>query len=188
MKSVILNAEEIKQLQSKGAVMKRVAMRPQPFYKYNMCFWGKGNRIYGMPDEKTICVAALGLWNAAPYRVNDSLCVKETWRVVGWHEGEPLLLQYKSDGARLEEPHSADGYDEDKYTQLYIDCSDDCEKSGAVVADDELYHFEGDPPTRWRSPVTMPQWASRYVVTVESVTAECVNQRWVWVYELRLEK
>lgn len=41
---------------------------------------------------------------------------------------------------------------------------------------------KGDGPTRieWRSPVTMPQWASRITVVNESVDAIKVDNTWQW--------
>ena len=36
----------------------------------------------------------------------------------------------------------------------------------------------------WKSPVTMPRWASRLNVTVQSVTVEQVASGWEWVVEM----
>lgn len=37
---------------------------------------------------------------------------------------------------------------------------------------------------RWKSPFTMPRWASRLSVTVKSVAVEQVDARWEWVVEM----
>jgi len=37
---------------------------------------------------------------------------------------------------------------------------------------------------RWKSPVTMPRWASRLNVTVQSVAVEQVASGWEWVAEM----
>ena len=40
-----------------------------------------------------------------------------------------------------------------------------------------------DGADKWRSPVTMPAWASRYTLTVKSVNIERINDIWMWVIE-----
>lgn len=41
---------------------------------------------------------------------------------------------------------------------------------------------------RWRSPVTMPAWASRIRLKVVSVRAEQVDGKWCWLYEVKREE
>jgi hypothetical protein len=57
-----------------------------------------------------------------------------------------------------------------------------------------LYKADGHTcPDRWRSPVTMPRWASRWTVVVEDVQVKQVagesnpEQVWCWVVKVRKE-
>ena len=105
----------------------------------------------------------------------DRLWVKEAWRVVGWHEGEPYYLQYKADMKMSAEPGDSNFYDEDKYSQYWLDCSEDMNKAGIPTDENGIYQIEGDPPTRWRSPLFMPRWASRINLEIANVRVERVQ-------------
>lgn len=111
-----------------------------------------------------------------PYgKVEDHLWVKEKWRIVGWREGEPLVLEY-ADGTKLEEPHDSNYYNEEKYINYSIDCSDDCEKAGFIPDEYGTYHIlNKDVPTRWRNPLYMPRWASRIDLEITGIRAERVQ-------------
>jgi len=119
-----------------------------------------------------------GLYIKCPYgNPGDQLWVRETWRIVGWHDGEPLLLEYK-DGVQMEEPGDSSDYDENKYMQYYIDCSDDMNRAGVRLdVDKNEYRCDeyGSIPTRWRSSIFMPRWASRIQLEVISIKVERVQ-------------
>ena len=67
-----------------------------------------------------------------PYgQPGDRLWVREKWRIVGWQEGEPLIIEF-ADGKIIEDRVEFGYFDEDRYTQYLIDCSDDCEKAGII--------------------------------------------------------
>ena len=115
-----------------------------------------------------------GLQIKCPYgQVGDRLYVKETWRIVGWWEGQPYYLEYK-DGTRMDEPGDSSEYDEEKYITYAQQCDDDCIKAGIKAQEDGTFiFFESEPvPTRWRPSIFMPRWASRIDLEITDIRVE----------------
>jgi len=119
-----------------------------------------------------------GLQIKCPYgQVGDRLYVKETWRIVGWWEGQPYYLEYK-DGTRMDEPGDSSEYDEEKYITYAQQCDDDCIKAGIKAQEDGTFiFFESEPvPTRWRPSIFMPRWASRIDLEITGIRVERLQE------------
>ena len=89
--------------------------------------------------------------------------VQESWQYADWtEEGEPYV-RYKADGEKklLFVP----GEQAMSVEEVWIALSEARHDRGGKLAED----------TRWRSPVTMPRWASRWDLVVESVRVERVQ-------------
>ena len=86
--------------------------------------------------------------------------VRETWQYADWtEEGEPYV-RYKADGEKK---------------LLFVPIEQAMAVEDAWIALSEARHNRGGKlaeDTRWRSPVTMPEWASRWDLVVESVRVE----------------
>lgn len=105
-------------------------------------------------------------WIRLPYLVGEKCYVRETWRIGAWAENDgDFCIDYK-DGPRKQWLH-VDGDDYDQFERLWIESCDDADKAGIKVNDEGRYEWEqGQSPCRWRSPVTMPQWAARRYVRI----------------------
>ena len=118
------------------------------------------------------------------------LYVRETWKVIGWHEGEPLLIRFK-DGKRIEESDSGNC---NWYSRILRQCSEDCEKAGYDLDESGFYIMkDGIIPTRWRPSIFMPRGCSRIdldatedarlehlqEITEEEARLEGVEPNWV---------
>ncbi len=102
-------------------------------------------------------------------RAGDYLWVRETWRVWGFREDNPVTFEYAADGARQEENEQAEtaATYESWYERICVSCTEELAElhrqgKGGVVHDGDVYHWNGGPnPMRWRPSIFMPRWASR---------------------------
>jgi hypothetical protein len=169
-KPILFSSEMVRAILDGRKTQTRRVIKPQPT---NNCKVSEYFPQYGKPWW----IGSDLSWSSCyeykcPYG-NDLLWVRETWRIVGWHEGEPYLLEYRADGAQLEEPGDSSNYDEDKYSQYAFDSSEDCDKAKTPMDEDGIYHIpDGKTPTRWRPSIFMPHWASRITLKITNVRVE----------------
>jgi hypothetical protein len=93
----------------------------------------------------------------ATYCPGDVLRVRETWRTEELEDG--------LDGVR---------YKDDAFRPI----------EDTVSAADAWIEANFSGMGRWRSPATMPAWASRLTVQVEAVMVEKMGSKWMWCYTL----
>ena len=101
-----------------------------------------------------------------PYAVGDIVAVKETYAIY-----QTIARDHLNDG---EIAYKADGFDTIRDLINHIKFISKGECNNVYVNDN-----------RWRSPVTMPQWAVRYRLIVTGVRCERDESGiWQWVYDV----
>lgn len=93
----------------------------------------------------------------------------QKWRIVRWHEGDPIVFELE-DGTRFEEPN--DSSDQPGYFEWYEDLMltvsaemDEHVKAGRATYDDEFdtYRWEPPCPLKFRPASELPEWMSTVV-------------------------
>ena len=106
------------------------------------------------------------------YHAGETVYVKETWRVGAWNQdNRAVAIDYKLDNfARKEWLQVPDNFD---FEKLWIQSTDDAEVADSKYDESGAYYWEpGESPCRWRSPLFMPEWASRHFLMIDSVRPE----------------
>jgi len=176
----IFNGDEVRAVLDGRKTQHRVPMKPQPT---------SDNRNPGgtknMPDGWVRWQSNPdGVYPASPScphgQVGDRLWVREKWRFYAWHFDDGVAGIEYSDGQRRASD-LPDSVTEEQAERWWIQCSDDCKSAGAELAADGNYWLEDMAlPTRWRSPVTMPKWASRLTLEITEVRVQRDTNCWVW--------
>lgn len=172
---IIMSADSVRAILAGRKTQTRRVVKPQPKWI------GQGARMQAAGMNALLCYAGGKLCSTAdcPYGVpGDLLRVRESWRVVGWHEGEPLRIEYR-DGATADEnsDYVDDATYEAWYERIITQCCHDCREAGLELNSACEYSWEtGQAPTRWRSPHYMPRWASRLWLRVVKVRVQSVQE------------
>ena len=106
-----------------------------------------------------------------------SLWIQEPWSILAFNSSEKTLtVRYKDNECR---DCDRSDYADDALERLFDECAEDYLKAGWKQYDDGMFYLpperldtsmSGSPPGRWRSPSTMPRWASRGYLEIQSVT------------------
>ena len=175
---ILFNGEMVRAILDGRKTQTRRPIKPQPYKDKDP--YPDGRDIWHYRGKHMSSGFTVPQWVVAdsPFGApGDRLYGRETWRVIGWHEGMPLLIQYKSDGTSLEEPGDSTYWDEDRYMQYYFDCTDDCLAAGFTANEEGVFNMPDDEiPTRWRPSIHMPRWASRITLEVKRVWVEQVHE------------
>lgn len=109
------------------------------------------------------------------YLPGETVYIKEKWRVGAWDEQEnKVCIDYAADGFARKEWLSVP--DPDVFEKIWIQSTDQARKKGFSTDTDGKYHWgPGQGPTSWRSPMFMPEWASRSHAVIKSVRPERIQ-------------
>lgn len=173
-RGILMHARSVNGILEGRKTQTRRIVKPQPERPDDCSYYDNlGSEwypIYGPKpnDERVRC----------PYgQPGDRLWARERWRVVGWHEGEPIVIGYADDARREEGGDStcSDDY-ENWYVRMMEQSSADCEKAGLTLNKFDEYDMgESGIVTRWRPGIHMPRWASRITLEITDVRVERVQ-------------
>lgn len=152
-----------------GETVLWMPIKPQPYHnEFGALAWKTSGAFAncGRTAEEMIA-------HHAPIQPGDMVFVRETWCIAD-HEGEGanvgLAIAYRADdhGVELGEAH---------WFTVGIDAARPYVRKGSDPR--EYFEFADS----WRSPITMPCWASRISRTVAAVGVEQRNGLWGWRIE-----
>ena len=112
----------------------------------------------------------------------DRLWVRETWRPWSWHEGEPIQVQFKADRKHAPADNtstlSMERYDKipEWEESIWLQIEEELKEKGVEPDGNGWYHFDGDPPLKWRPSLFMPRWASRILLKITKVRIERLQE------------
>lgn len=104
-----------------------------------------------------------------PYGIpGDILWVRETWRIVGWNDGDPFVIQFK-DGTKKRNVY----LNESRAQDYVIECADQFIKAGYESDESGMFVCDGDKiPTKWRPSIFMPKEVCRIKLLIKDIRVE----------------
>lgn len=176
MKPILLNSEEVRAvLDGRKTQVRRLIKRVRLHDDYGQPDWNQ-TWIDGSEDEPYLKVAYIGkngetVHRHYPrYQVGDVLYVRETWLVAGSEQDPHIAYKATVDSRRLVSEYFPEHMQDAK--DLYLKA-------------EKTMRF---PRTaKWRPSIHMPKWAARIFLEVTGVRVEMDNNKWVFVYDLKLE-
>lgn len=173
VRSIIFSAPMVRAILDGHKVQTRRIVKPQP------------NIVHAIHNDASIETNLIFRGNSqkihSPYgSPSDQLWVRENWRITAWDEDDGTIrIDYLADGAKsswLTIPESADP-DGEIFIRLWQQSSEDAEKAGCPLDEDERYNWEsGQSPCRVRPSIYMPRWASRIALEITGIRVERLQE------------
>lgn len=137
------------------------------------CFTvGRDGRRLPVPERPAIWHQTTGVVMALPFDVGDRLWVRETWKPGAWRDDGRVAIDYRASPELTNTPWVNLPADCD-WDDVWLNWTEELRRAGSKPDEYGVHHWEpGKSPMRWRSPATMPIWASRLTLTVNSVRVQ----------------
>ncbi|MDO5769301.1 MAG: hypothetical protein Q4P13_07335 [Psychrobacter sp.] len=106
-------------------------------------------------------------------KVGDHLWVRETWKIGAWHEDDgTFAIDYKASPELTKTPWIYIA-DEEEFKKYWVKVTDELNAIYYPTSENGRYYWEaGKSPLKWKSPVTMPRWASRLLLEIVDLRVE----------------
>ena len=179
-KPILFSTEMIKAILSGRKTQTRRIINPQPIYhhgegKYTSFSWKDGFfALYQYPENSLIL-------EHCPYKLNQKLWVRETWRVGAWKQTGNnwdnyglMAIDYKAGNFIRKEWLKA--YDFDFFDKLVKQSIEEAKKANVKKDEYDYYVWNpGESPCRWRPSIFMPRWASRINLEIINIRIERIQ-------------
>ena len=152
---IIFNSEMVRAILEGRKMQTRRVINPQPTIK---------PRIFKNEDGVFWSLIDKCLFQKSPFgTIGDKLWVRETWRVGAWDENKgTIAIDYKDNDNVFARREWLEVEDDEMFNKLWIQSTIDAHKARIKSDKQGQYHWKvGEAPTRWRSSIHMPRWASR---------------------------
>ena len=175
-KSLICTADSVNAIVArlKRQTQFRRVIKPQPPEGYEWKGWYLKEPEYNELTNKSVWLDRyISHVVKCPYgKPGDTLWVRETWRIINYkYSGTEWEIQYK-DGTSIWFEHDPGDEVQQRY---FLQCQQDVQPYLYKNDDGEEIIDCEDTPTRWRSPIFMPRWASRLNLLVKNIEVERVQ-------------